>query len=80
MIVIGMSIGMEVGAALTKNIVLAIGQQLLGRLAAGSAGRLFPILGGFIGAGTNYIFIKGIGKSLQSLDYKGILSRFQGDD
>ncbi|MBN8823182.1 MULTISPECIES: hypothetical protein [unclassified Spirosoma] len=66
--IVGMSIGVEVGATVTKAVLVAIANSLLTRMAAKTALRAIPILGAAVGATTNYLFILGIGKSLKGLN------------
>lgn len=66
--IVGMSLGVEVGATITKAAMLAIARQILIRLTASTAGKAIPILGALIGGSVNYGFITAIGHSLKSLD------------
>jgi hypothetical protein len=68
--IVGMSLGVEVGAILTHAILSRIATALLTRMAAKTALRAIPLLGSVVGAGTNYLFIVGIGKALNALDWE----------
>ncbi|MFF7772502.1 hypothetical protein ACFZC7_39180 [Streptomyces massasporeus] len=62
--IVGLSIGVEVGARGLEFLVVKAAQEIVKRLGAGAAGRLIPLLGAAIGGGLNYAFIKGIGATL----------------
>jgi hypothetical protein len=66
--IVGLSLGVEVGATLTKAVMLAIARQIIVRMSASTAGKAVPFLGAFIGAGVNYWFVKGIGASVMQLN------------
>ncbi|MDX1943379.1 MAG: hypothetical protein SFU99_22630 [Saprospiraceae bacterium] len=66
--IVGISIGVEVGVIMTRSVMVTIAEQLLVRMGARAAGRLIPFLGAAIGAGTNYLFITGIGESVKEMD------------
>ncbi|MBL1083506.1 hypothetical protein JK359_16250 [Streptomyces actinomycinicus] len=62
--IVGLSLGVEVGAKGLEYLVLKAAQEILKRLGAGVAGRMVPLFGAAIGAGLNYAFIRGIGATL----------------
>ena len=68
--IVGMSVGVEVGAVFTQAVLVTIAGQILTRMTASTAAKAIPLLGGAIGAGVNYGFIKAIGASLKKIDLK----------
>jgi hypothetical protein len=66
--IVGVSIGVEVGATLTKAVMLSIANKILVRLSAATAGKAIPFLGAAVGGSVNYGFIKVIGKAVKAID------------
>jgi hypothetical protein len=66
--IVGMSVGVEVGAVATRAVLVTIAGQLLTRMTASTAAKAIPLLGGVIGAVVNYGFIKAIGASMKKID------------
>jgi hypothetical protein len=67
MSIVAVSLGIEVGLVMTRSLLENIAERLLIRMGAKAGGRLIPVAGAFIGATTNYLFIKSIGVSVKSL-------------
>ena len=67
MSVVALSIGIEAGLLMTRNVLERIAQRLLIRMGARSGGRLIPLAGAIIGSATNYFFIRSIGRSVKNL-------------
>jgi hypothetical protein len=65
--VVGLSVGIEMGVKGLEFLTVKIAKELLKRLASRTAGRIIPIIGGVIGGGVNFIFIKSIGGTLLNL-------------
>jgi hypothetical protein len=68
MTIVGVSIGVEVGATLTKSIMISIANKILARLSVSVAGKAVPFLGAVVGGTVNYGFIKFIGKAVKQID------------
>jgi hypothetical protein len=70
--IVAVSLGVEIGAqgALfgANYIAKKVAAELAKRLTARTAGRIIPLVGGVVGGGINYAFIKGLGKTLLALD------------
>ena len=66
--IVGVSVGVEAGAGGMKLFSLKIAEQIIKRLSGATAAKLIPILGGLIGAGVGFGFIKLIGNSLVALE------------
>ncbi|MFE3935958.1 hypothetical protein ACFXPJ_19865, partial [Streptomyces goshikiensis] len=58
-------LGVEVG---TQDVVRGA-EHIFKRLTAKIAGKFIPLLGGVIGGGLNYGFIKAQGKAMLALDF-----------
>jgi hypothetical protein len=67
MSIVAVSLGVETGLVVTRSMLENIAERLLIRMGAKAGGRLIPIAGAFIGATTNYLFIKSIGASVKAL-------------
>lgn len=67
MSIVAVSIGVEAGLVMTRSLLENIAERLLVRMGAKAGGRLIPVAGAFIGATTNYLFIKSIGASVKAL-------------
>src|SRR3984885_4069087 len=59
------SLKVEAGVAISKTLMEGIAEKMLMMLGTRTAERLVPIVGGVIGGGTNYIFIKRMAKSVK---------------
>ncbi|MEH1807044.1 hypothetical protein [Nostoc sp.] len=70
--IVGVSLGVEIGATLTKSIMLSIANKIIIRLSATTAGKAVPFLGAFIGGSVNYGFIRGIGAAVKRIDMSSI--------
>lgn len=66
--IVGISVGVEVGATLTKVVMFKIAQQILVRMSVGAAGKIIPLFGAVIGGSVNYMFITGIGASVKKIN------------
>ncbi len=60
--IVGISIGVEVGVSLLKNIAI----KIITTKATQTAAKSIPLLGAVVGGGANYMFIKSLGKALLS--------------
>ncbi|HEY4335065.1 MAG TPA: hypothetical protein VGM89_04185 [Puia sp.] len=67
MSVVGVSLGLEAGLLLTREILEKVAEKLLLRMGAKAGGRLIPIIGAVVGGTTNYLFIKGVGASVKRI-------------
>jgi len=72
--IVGVSLGVEAGATLTKAILLSIARKILAR---STAGKLMPLVGAPIGAFVNYQFIQFIGKAVKQIDMSSFV--FESD-
>lgn len=68
--IVGISLGVEILFNLTSKIAQEIAKRLLVR----GAGRLIPLVGGVIGGGINFAFIKSIGKTLKKYNKQKLLN------
>jgi len=66
--IVGVSIGVEVGATLTKSVMINLANKILVRLSASVAGKAIPFLGAAIGGSVNYGFVKAIGAAVKRID------------
>jgi hypothetical protein len=66
--IVGVSIGIEVGATLTKSVMINLANKILVRLSASVAGKAVPFLGAAIGGSVNYGFVKAIGATVKRID------------
>ncbi|MDZ8183425.1 MAG: hypothetical protein RMX96_00990 [Nostoc sp. ChiSLP02] len=71
--IVGVSLGVEIGASLTKSVMIAIANKILVRLSASSAGKAVPFLGAVIGGSVNYGFIRAIGSAVKRIDMSNIV-------
>ena len=67
MSVVAVSIGVEAGLLLTRQVLENIAEKLLIRIGAKAGGRLVPVIGAVVGGTTNYLFIKSVGASVKKL-------------
>ncbi len=67
MAVVGVSLGLEAGLMLTREIFEKVAEKMLVRMGAKSGGRLIPFVGAVVGGTTNYFFIKGVGASVKRI-------------
>ncbi|NJN91911.1 MAG: hypothetical protein HC878_17110 [Leptolyngbyaceae cyanobacterium SL_5_14] len=66
--IVGVSIGVEVGATLTKSVMINIANKILIQLSASTAGKAVPFLGAAIGGSVNYGFVRAIGAAVKRID------------
>lgn len=66
--IVGVSVGVEVGATLTKSVMINVANKILVRLSASLAGKAVPFLGAAIGGSVNYGFVKAIGAAVKRID------------
>lgn len=66
--IVGLSVGVEVGFKGIEYLTVQIANVILKKLGGRMAGRMIPLLGGAIGAGLNFGFIKSIGSALLELE------------
>ena len=62
------SLKVEAGVAISKTVMEGIAEKMLLMLGTRTAERLVPIVGGVIGGGTNYVFIKRMAKSVKAME------------
>jgi len=67
MAVVGISLGLEAGLMLTREIFEKVAEKLIIRMGAKAGGRLIPLVGAVVGGTTNYLFIKGVGASVKRI-------------
>lgn len=67
MSVVGVSLGLEAGLLLTREILENVAEKLLIRMGAKAGGRLIPVIGAVVGGTTNYLFIKSVGASVKKI-------------
>jgi hypothetical protein len=67
MSIVAVSIGVEAGMIMTRAILENIAERLLIRMGAKAGGRLIPFVGAIVGASTNYLFIRSIGRAVKKL-------------
>ena len=67
MAVVAVSVGVEAGLLLTRQVLENIAEKLLIRMGAKAGGRLIPVIGAVVGGTTNYLFIKSVGASIKKL-------------
>lgn len=67
MSVVGVSIGLEAGLLLTREIFEKMAEKLLLRMGARAGGRLVPVVGAVVGGAANYVFIKSVGASVKKI-------------
>jgi hypothetical protein len=66
--IVGVSLGVEVGATITKNVLLNIAAAALAKMTASTAGKAVPIVGAFVSGGVNWMFIKAIAAAVDKVD------------
>jgi hypothetical protein len=67
MSLVGTSLKVEAGVALTKTMMEAIAEKMLLILGTRTAERLVPVVGAVIGGAANYIFIKRMAESVKKM-------------
>jgi len=67
MALVATSLKVEAGVAISKTMMESIAEKILMVFGTRAAERMVPIVGGAIGGGTNYIFIKRMAKSVKAM-------------
>ena len=70
--IVGVSLGVEMGATLTKAVMVRIAVAILVRLSGSTALKLVPLVGAVIGGSANYGFIKFIGVAVKKIDMSSL--------
>ncbi|MBP0614788.1 hypothetical protein [Jiella mangrovi] len=70
--IVGLLLGVQIGATMTRSLLLNIAGQIGARVATGGFAMAVPVLGGVVGGGANYLYIRGIGASLKRMNMKVI--------
>ena len=68
MSIVAVSVGVEAGVIVTRNLLEDVAEKLLIRMGASAGGRLIPIVGAVIGGTANYLLIKSVGASMKKLE------------
>lgn len=76
--IVGVSVGVEVGATLTKSVMINLANKILVRLSASIAGKAVPFLGAAIGGSVNYGFVKAIGAAVKRIDMSSYTFQSEG--
>jgi GUN4-like len=76
--IVGVSIGVEVGATLTKSVMINVANKILVRLSASVAGKAVPFLGAAIGGSVNYGFVKAVGAAVKRIDMNAYTFQSEG--
>jgi hypothetical protein len=63
----------EAGVALSKTMLESVAEKLLMLLGTRTAERMVPIVGGIIGGGANYLFIKRMAKSVKEMQMEPVV-------
>jgi hypothetical protein len=77
--IVGVSIGVEVGATLTKSVMINIANKILVQLSASTAGKAIPFLGAAIGGSVNYGFVRAIGAAVKRIDMSTYTFQSEGE-
>ena len=67
MSLVAASLKVEAGVAISKTVMEGIAEKMLMMLGTRTAERMVPIVGGVIGGGANYLFIKRMAKSVKGM-------------
>jgi len=67
MSLVATSLKVEAGVAISKTMMEGIAEKLLMLFGTRTAERMVPIVGGVIGGGANYLFIKRMAKSVKEM-------------
>jgi hypothetical protein len=71
MSLVATSLKVEAGVAISKTMMEGVAEKMVMMLGTRTAEKLVPIVGGVIGGGTNYIFIKRMAKSVKAMPLPG---------
>jgi len=66
--IVGLSIGVEAGAKGLEYLTIKIAQEIAKKLFSRGMGRMIPLIGGAVGGGINFTFIKAVGSTLKSFE------------
>ena len=66
--IVGLSIGVEAGAKGVEYLTIKIAQEITKKLFSRGVGRIIPIVGGLVGGGINFAFIKATGSTLKAFE------------
>lgn len=67
MSIVAVSVGVEAGVIVTRNLLEDVAEKLLIRMGASAGGRLIPVVGAVIGGTANYLLIKSAGATMKKL-------------
>ena len=66
--IVGVSLGVEIGASVTKVAMFSIARSIIAKLSVSTAGKAIPFVGAFIGGSVNYGFIKAIAAAVNQIN------------
>lgn len=69
MAIVATSMKVEAGVAITKTMLEEVAEKLLMKMGSKAAGRLIPVVGAIIGGTANYLFVKGVAKAVQQMEF-----------
>jgi len=73
MALVATSLKVDAGVTLSKTMMESVAEKLLLMLGTRTAERLVPIVGGVIGGGANYLFIKRMAKSVKEMQGQPVI-------
>lgn len=66
--IVGVSLGVEMGATVTKAVMLNIANKIIARLSVSTVGKFVPFIGAAVVGSVNYGFIKFVGMAVKKID------------
>ena len=66
--IVAVSLGVEAGAILTRQMLINIAATILKRMTASTVAKAIPIFASVIGGSVNYLFIKGVAAAVKHMD------------
>jgi hypothetical protein len=73
MTIVASSFRVEAGLVVTKNMMEAVAEKMIGNLGTRTAERLVPVVGAAIGGTVNYMFIKRMARSIKQMQFEPVV-------
>lgn len=66
--IVAISLGVEIGAILTRQMLLNITTAILAKMTIANTARIVPVFASVIGGSVNFFFIKGMAEAVRRID------------
>ena len=73
--IVAISLGVEIGAILTRQMLVTVATAILAKMTISTAARIVPVFASVIGGSVNFLFIKGMAEAVRRIDLDALERR-----